>query len=549
MIKLFLVEDEIVMRDGIKKHIDWEKESIDFVGEASDGELAYPMILDLKPDILITDIKMPFMDGLELSELVKKELPNINIIILSGYDEFTYAQKAVSLGVTEYLLKPITPSKLLETIKKVQQKIEEERQAENEVDWSREELEEKNDVARLRLFEALIMNSMSMSEMLDEAKELGVNLTARYYRIVRLYFGVEGEQVDAFSETRNAFRSELTGLINDSYSGYYLVDRGIDGFILLLTGNDEKEVTENLEGFIQRVVELAGRIDDSQYFIGVGNVVNRLSEIKNTYFEANKAFAHRFLDGPNQVIYSYDAAGIKYSPADNQPGMDISRLISNEHSHKALETFLKTGSFDEAEPFLDGVFNSIGEQNLSSVMFLNYITMDCYFIIVRFLNEIGGDPQELEDELGNINSFLKEMTGWKDSLMFLKSCLKKVIEVRDSRSEKKYGKILHKAIEYIDDNFDKEDISLNAVSSVANISPNHFSAIFSQEMGVTFIEYLIRKRMEKAKELLMTTDMRSSEIAYQVGYKDPHYFSFTFKKTQGMTTREYRSRGKGDNEE
>ncbi|MCR5747507.1 MAG: response regulator, partial [Lachnospiraceae bacterium] len=103
MVKLFLCEDEIVMRDGIKKHIDWEKEGIEFVGEAADGELAYPMILEQKPDILITDIKMPFMDGLELSELVRKELPNIKIIILSGYDEFSYAQKAVSLGVTEYL--------------------------------------------------------------------------------------------------------------------------------------------------------------------------------------------------------------------------------------------------------------------------------------------------------------------------------------------------------------------------------------------------------------------------------------------------------------
>ena len=548
MIKLFLVEDEIVMRDGIKKHIDWENEGIDFVGEASDGELAYPMILDLKPDILITDIKMPFMDGLELSELVKKELPHINIIILSGYDEFTYAQKAVSLGVTEYLLKPITPARLLETIRRLQQKIEEERLSENEVDWSKEEIEEKNDVARIRLFEALIMNSLSKAEILEEAKELGINLTARYYRIVRLYFGVEGEQADAFSEVRNSFRSGLTEIINDAYSGYYIADRGMDGFILLLTGNEENEVTDNLEKLIQKIIELAGKFDNSQYFVGVGNVVNRLSEIKNTYFEANRAFAHRFLDEPNRVVYSSDKTGLIYSPEDSQPGVDIRRFVTNEHSHKALETFLKTGSFDEAEPFLDGVFGSIGEQNLNSSMFLNYITMDCYFIMVRFLSDIGGDPQEFEEELGNINSRLKLMTGWEESLAFLKTCLKRVIEIRDSRSAKKYGKILHKAIEYIDENFDKEDISLNTVSSVANISPNHFSAIFSQEMGVTFIEYLIGKRMEKAKELLMTTDMRSSEIAYHVGYKDPHYFSFTFKKTQGMTTREYRARGKSENE-
>ena len=105
-IKVFLVEDEIVIRDGIRKSINWEKEGYDFAGEASDGELAYPKILKAKPDILITDIKMPFMDGLELSRLVRKELPDIKILILSGYDEFEYAKTAIKIGVTEYLLKP-----------------------------------------------------------------------------------------------------------------------------------------------------------------------------------------------------------------------------------------------------------------------------------------------------------------------------------------------------------------------------------------------------------------------------------------------------------
>ena len=112
MLKVFLVEDEIVMREGIKKNIDWEKEGFSFTGEASDGELAFPMIQKLHPDILITDIRMPFMDGLELSRLVKREFPNIKIIILSGYDEFEYAQEAVHIQAEEYILKPIDADKL-----------------------------------------------------------------------------------------------------------------------------------------------------------------------------------------------------------------------------------------------------------------------------------------------------------------------------------------------------------------------------------------------------------------------------------------------------
>lgn len=123
MLKVFLVEDEIVMREGIKKNIDWEKEGFSFAGEASDGELAFPMIQKIRPDILITDIRMPFMDGLELSRLVKKELPQIKIIILSGYDEFEYAKEAINIGVTEYLLKPMSGAQLLEAVHKVAETI------------------------------------------------------------------------------------------------------------------------------------------------------------------------------------------------------------------------------------------------------------------------------------------------------------------------------------------------------------------------------------------------------------------------------------------
>ncbi|MCI1722708.1 MAG: response regulator [Lachnospiraceae bacterium] len=179
MIKLFLAEDETVMREGIKKHIDWEKEGIEFAGEAGDGEIAYPMILNLKPDILITDIKMPFMDGLQLIELVKKELPDLHVIILSGYDDFSYAQKAITLGASEYLLKPISPSKLLETVRKVAAAIQAEH-PKGQTDWTQEELEEKEELSKNRLFNAMIMTTGSVPELIASGKELGIDLTMLY---------------------------------------------------------------------------------------------------------------------------------------------------------------------------------------------------------------------------------------------------------------------------------------------------------------------------------------------------------------------------------
>ncbi|MBQ7565446.1 MAG: response regulator [Lachnospiraceae bacterium] len=372
MIKLFLVEDEKVMREGIKKHIDWEKEGIEFVGEGSDGEVALPLILEKKPDIVITDIKMPFMNGLVLSERIRKELPDTKIIILSGYDEFSYAQDAIRIGVTEYLLKPITPAALLESIKTVADQIRKER-AENDA--------------------------------LPEETALGEPASA---------------------DTKNP-------------------------------------------------------------------------------------------------LMDTEAAGVV--------------------SGKELEEFLRTGASPEADTFMEGIFASIGEQNAKSLLFLNYLTMDMYFTMSRFLKELTGDAQTMDRECGDINDIVRNMTEVSEAKDYLTRCLKRVISIRDQLSVKRYGKVMREAVAYIDEHYADEDISLNTLALLLSISPNHFSAIFSQEMGVTFIEYLIGKRMEKAKELLMTTDMKSFEVAYAVGYKDPHYFSSTFKKTQGMTTREYRLRG------
>ena len=128
MLKVFLVEDETIIRQGIRNNIDWGAHGLELVGEAEDGEYAYPMILKSRPDILLTDVKMPFMDGLELSHLVRKQLPGTKIIILSGYDEFEYAKEAIKIGISDYLLKPVTPSALIDALKKAAEGIREERE-------------------------------------------------------------------------------------------------------------------------------------------------------------------------------------------------------------------------------------------------------------------------------------------------------------------------------------------------------------------------------------------------------------------------------------
>ena len=142
MLKIFLVEDELIIRENIKKSIDWESYGFEFLGDAGDGELAYPMIIKLQPDIVITDIKMPFMDGLELSRAIKKEMPKVKIIILSGYGEFSYAKEALNIGVTDYLLKPVDAVTLMETLDKVGEIIYRERAEEESINQYKLEMEE-----------------------------------------------------------------------------------------------------------------------------------------------------------------------------------------------------------------------------------------------------------------------------------------------------------------------------------------------------------------------------------------------------------------------
>lgn len=190
MLKIFLVEDEIIMREGIKKNIDWEKENFEFVGDAGDGELAYPLIIQKKPDILITDIKMPFMDGLELSRLVKAELPDIKIIILSGYNEFDYAKEAIDIGITEYMLKPVTSVKLIEALHKVEKSILEQREKAAVKSGSDEET---------KFFRKIVSGSMSVSLLLKEGRELGIELAASEYNLLLLQL-FAGADVDESHE-------------------------------------------------------------------------------------------------------------------------------------------------------------------------------------------------------------------------------------------------------------------------------------------------------------------------------------------------------------
>ena len=536
MLKVFLVEDEVVMREGIKNNINWEQEGFSFVGEASDGELAYPLIQKTRPDILITDIKMPFMDGLELSRLVKQELPDVKIIILSGYDEFDYAKEAISIGITDYLVKPIAGAQLLEAVKKVGAKVEEEREQQRKyLEMFEKERLENTQLARQKFFRRLVSGQSPVSVLLKEGRKAGMDLAAKRYNIILFQIFAEGAE-EGYSEKLIAVTRSIEEM-TDQMPEVLMVELGLEGWAFILKEEEENSLEEIETGLLDGLKEVLSEAGGVTYFGGVGQEVERLSELGRCFEEASRAFAFRYLTKRNQIVRSSEAA-----TGEVDQEMALNTLSAGKLDRRVVENFLKTGLKSEAVHFVDEYFASLGEKNIQSLMFRQYVTMDTYFAAAGMLEESGCEPGILVERCGDFQKIPEVFSTSEATEKYLKKVLETAIELREGLSRQKYSSLLKDARSYIEENYDNEDISLNTVAASVNLSPNHFSTIFSQETGRTFIEYLTYVRMEKAKELLRGTSMKTAEIAFAVGYKDPHYFSYLFKKTIGCTPREFRAR-------
>ena len=393
-LKVFLAEDEYVMREGIKRSIDWEAHGYEFCGDARDGEEALPLILERKPDILITDIRMPFMDGLELSRRVKRELPNLEILLLTGYEEFEYAVEGIKIGVAQYLTKPVNGEQLLEEVDKIADQIRKKR-----------------------------LKAMRKKQ----------------------------------------------------------------------------------------------------------------AELPRSFEEASQAFAHQFLNEVNQIMNS--ESGRSWQEVRPEK-FDMEQVDPKQFDRKIIQDFLHNGSREEVSGFVRDFFDDLGTSATDSNIFRQYIVMDAYFCVVDYLESLGFERSEIE----TLDTTSDIMMNRESCIAYVIRIIDQTVTLREEISTGRYQETVKKVLRFIEDNYADEELSLNSLASYVGFSPNHLSMIFSQVMGVTFSKYLTDFRMNRAKELLRATDKRSSEISLEVGYKDPHYFSFLFKKTQGMTPTQYRQK-------
>lgn len=539
-IKVFLVEDEMVIRRGIKNSIDWEKEGYIFCGEASDGELAYPMIIKEKPDILITDIRMPFMDGLELCKLVKKELPNIKILILSGYDEFDYAKEAIRLGVTEYLLKPISSGKLLEALNGVSESIRREKEDKDLVRKYMEEMRENTEHEKQKFFEQMIAGNLSMADALETGKKYEMNLSAGMYNLLLFRFTL-GEENRKSGELLGEAEYAIEKL-TERLEYVFEFQRGVEGWAFLLMADNEEQMSERVKELSKDLEEIMKNYSTIAYFGGIGQPVARLRELEESFREAERALAARFTMELNRIISVEDIRMAQN--VDTLDDIEITSFGEIEKTRTMLEKFLNNGAEDEIDEFVDVYINELPEENLKSVLMRQYIIMDAYIVMMFFCEKIEGIEGEMQAQSEELKNSMKTIQTLEEIKNYIRMLLKKIIGVRDTISGRRYSDIIEIAKDQIRKTYMSDEISLNTIAAEVGMSPSYFSSIFSKEMGKTFVEYLTEIRMDRAKELLMCSSMKTSEIGYEVGYKDPHYFSYIFKKTQNCTPKEFRARGK-----
>ena len=531
MLKVFLVEDEFVVRQGIKNNIDWKSHGYDFCGEAADGELAFPMIQKLKPDIVITDIRMPFMDGLVLSKLIKKELPWVEIIILSGYEEFEYAKEGIKIGIAQYLLKPINGEELLKEVDAVSEKIRE-RHKENEIrDKYIKEMEENFLKEQKDLFQYLVTGSKSAAQLLEMADRLDIDISAMWYNIVLIKIQSTYHAYEEFSNSLIEIEEKLKEIADEA--SLLIFDRNLEGKALLFKGDSKEEIIKIQNGYLDKIKDMLMEYENVRYFGGIGIPVNRLGELTVSFEKASHAFAHRYLVNESLILKCEEVEQGVYIEKEK---FNISNVNPKHMDRNKIREFLKVGDKEEVIYFVDEFFKDLGTNVMKSNMFRQYIIMDAYFCVADFLEDIKISRDEIETFDADSGILQSEKT----AVNYIVRIIKKALELREKTASNRYGDIVGEVMDYIEQNYADEELSLNLLASHVNFSPNHLSMIFSQQTGKTFIKYLTDLRMNKAKELLRCTGKRSSSIAVEVGYRDPHYFSYLFKKTQGITPTQYR---------
>ena len=337
--KVVLVEDEIVTREGIRDNVNWNAHGFQFSGDAADGEMALSLLETTHPDVLITDIKMPFMDGLQLCKIVRERMPWIKIVILSGHDEFEYAHEAIKLGVKEYLLKPITVENLHKLLDKMGKLLETEREEQQRLRQLQDQVEENQAILRERFLLKLVIGAVNSAEAIEESKALGLDLVARYYLVALIKVDL-ADRSEQFDYDEYIQVQKIVSRVVGNNPDVFLLQKDWQEFVLLIKGNTSEYLEEERDLIIGNIRR---QVNETRYqmTIGRGTPKSRIVFIYQSFIESLESLQNA--SNENEV---------------SSEKVDKTLLLKLDSS--AVENYLKSGIKEEVGPFIDQVYSTLG---------------------------------------------------------------------------------------------------------------------------------------------------------------------------------------------
>ncbi|GGA10003.1 AraC family transcriptional regulator [Paenibacillus marchantiophytorum] len=546
MYKLLVVDDEEDVREGVVREINWEAIGLEVIEKAENGREALEMVERLQPDVVVTDIQMPFMNGLQLAEAIRERFPTIKLIILTGHDEFEYAQRAIKLHIDEYVLKPFSAQELVNALLKVKAQIQEEVAHREDVQLLKEHYRKSMPVLKENFLATLMNRKLPRDEVYEKAANYGIDLSGQGF--IAAVLSIDGVLIQE-DDLEN--RSELAKSVSLKYSEdqalkYFALlniteeiaeKRGLglvfmhNDEVVVLALRESRDRATALQETMKVLEEVRQSVEKYLKFtltVGIGTVMNEITNISYSYEDAVLALDYRLILGNNRMIC-----------IDDVEKRTVDKIRFDDVKEHALTRCIKVGTAAEIRETMDELFQGI-EGGVSVKDYQIYLLeiLTCILKAAKDSNlnvdEVFGDNFVPFTEINKFTS-LEEAKMWLVDL-----CAKMMTHIATDR-QYTYKNLVEMAKDYTKSNYHEGDITINKVCGHLHISAGYFSSIFKKETKMTFVNYLNHIRMEAAKELLRTTDMKALEIAEKVGYADANYFSFSFRKNVGVSPKEYRN--------
>jgi len=537
MARVVLVEDEQIIRTGISTGVDWAGLGIDPVAEAEDGEQALALVERTRPDIIITDIRIPFIDGLELIERAKESVSDVSVVIISGYDDFRYAQRALQLGVQDFILKPVDPEELTSVLRRICMERERNKTAARELVALRETDGLSRRLIQERLVRDILDNRPARVEGCAGAAREMFPLPGRQFAVLlaqmddhRLLAARMGEHESRAREL--AFAKSLR-IAAEREPGLFHLEDGDANHLVCASADAGDVLRQKIERAAARIRRSAAQMSGVTVSIGIGGIHEGPESLRLSFEEATKAIVFASIAGKDRVV--------AYEEVPQSGGTGLLSTFSESELIWAVKLSDGKGISANMELLLRELLRA-GDRMVSYLhLYVSSIFTNCIGIIL----EEGGSVEEVfPDPVATWNSVLAHLTAAEvlDALREQLLAIARYLEA-DRTGSRRHA--LEKAKKYIKRHYGRGELSLDEVARSVNLSASYFSTIFSRNEGVSYIDYLSRIRLERAKEMLARTSYKTYEIADMVGYPNPTYFSSRFKRYAGLRPTEYRKNAAG----